>query len=109
LTKRIAVAVAWFKVRWVVIGHDGELIGRIVPQIVAAAQPTEPEVIAFIGDNGDRINVAVILLVRAVNHASTRANSPLALSLYGARCGSGKDAQCQKFEFGHNPFFPVVK
>jgi hypothetical protein len=50
LAKRVVVAVTWLEVHRIV-GHDGELIGRIVPQIVAAAQTAEPEVIAFIGDN----------------------------------------------------------
>ena len=92
LAKRMAVAVTRLEVRWVVVGHDGELIGLIVPEIVAAAEPAEPDVVAFIGDNGNRINITVILFIRAVNDANTRANRPLTFRLCGVHCGRGKDA-----------------
>ena len=92
LAKRMAVAVTRLEVRWIVVGHDGKLIGLIVPEIVAAAEPAEPDVVAFIGDNGNRINITVILFIRAVNDANTRANRPLTFRLRGVHCGCGKDA-----------------
>ena len=99
----MAIAITRLEMRRIIVRHDGKLICRVIPQIVAATQAVEPDIIAFIGDNRNRVNIAVILFVRAVNHADTRTNSPLTFRLCGANCGCGKDAKCQKFEFGHNP------
>ncbi|MNR23185.1 hypothetical protein D3C85_1401920 [compost metagenome] len=109
LAQRMAVTVTWFEVLRVVIGHDGELVCVVIPQVVTATQATEPEVIAFISDNRYGINVTIVLFIRAINNADACANGPLFGRVSGANGRGDEYAQCQKFEFGHNPFFPVVK
>lgn len=103
-THLLAVAVARLEVHWRPVGRNRQFIVGVIPQVVTPAQTVEPEVFALITNDRHRIDIRIILLIRMLNdpYASPKSELPVGMRRAGGR--RYQHAECQKFDFSHNPY-----